>query len=147
MGGTRARGKAIGAVALVDVEDDSVGRPIRGQALELTYAAGGFGPRRRDSVLLTQIRAYDPARSYVEEAKTAPPGFADLQSRMAGSDQNRFRSWTASLRHSGFLLQIEGAATPMRRPANALATSFRPLSFASGASPLSLCGRQRKGDP
>jgi hypothetical protein len=38
--GPELGGKAIGAVALVDVEVDSaVGRPIRGQALELTYGA------------------------------------------------------------------------------------------------------------
>jgi hypothetical protein len=108
--GAELDGKAIGAVALLDVEVDSPnGQPIRGQALELTYGAGGFGPRRRDSVVLTQIRADDPARSYIEEARTTPPGFADLHSGMTGSDQNQFRSWTASLRHSGFLVQIQGA--------------------------------------
>ena len=61
--------KAIGTVALLDVEVDSAnGRPIRGQALELTYGAGGFGPPRRESVVLTQVRVDDPARSYLEEA-------------------------------------------------------------------------------
>jgi hypothetical protein len=44
--GPELDGKAIGALALLDVEVDSAnGRPIRGQALELTYGAGGFGPR------------------------------------------------------------------------------------------------------
>jgi hypothetical protein len=28
---------------------------------------------------------------------------------MAGSGQNRFRSWSASLKHNGFLVQIQGA--------------------------------------
>jgi hypothetical protein len=108
--GPELDGKAIGAVTLLDVEVDSAtGRLIRGQALELTYGAGGFGPPRRDSVVLTQIRADDPARSYLEEANTTPPGFADLDSSMIGSDQGQFRSWTASLRHSGFLVQIQGA--------------------------------------
>jgi hypothetical protein len=60
-------------------------------------------------VVVTQIRADDPARSYLEEAGTTPPGFADLRSGMAGSGQNHVRSWTASLRHDGFLVQIEGA--------------------------------------
>jgi hypothetical protein len=95
---------------LHDVQVDSpVGRPIRGHALELTYGAGGLEGPRRGSVVLTQIRADDPARSYLEEANTTPPGFADLHSSMIGSDQNQFRSWTASLRHSGFLVKIEGA--------------------------------------
>ena len=108
--GPELDGKAIGAVALQDVQVDSpLGRPIRGKALALTYGAGGFGPPRRDSVVLTQIRADDPARSYLEEANTTPPGFADLQSGMTGSDQNQFRSWTASLKHNGFLVKIEGA--------------------------------------
>jgi hypothetical protein len=107
--GPELDGKAIGAVALHDVQVDSpVGRPIRGQALKLTYGAGGLGGPRRGSVVLTQIRADDPARSYLEEANTTPPGFADLHSSMIGSDQNQFRSWTASLRHSGFLVKIEG---------------------------------------
>jgi hypothetical protein len=89
--GPELGGKAIGAVALLDVQVDSpVGRPIRGQALELTYGAGGFGPRRRDSVVLTQIRADDPAQSYLEEAGTIPPGFADLRSGTTGSGQNQF---------------------------------------------------------
>ena len=91
--GPELDGKAIGAVALQDVQVDSpLGRPIRGKALALTYGAGGFGPPRRDSVVLTQIRADDPARHYLEEANTTPPGFADLQSGMTGSDQNQFRS-------------------------------------------------------
>ena len=109
--GPELDGKAIGAVELHDVEVDSpAGRPIRGKALALTYGAGGLGPRRRGSVVLTQIRADDPARSYLEEASKTPAGFADLHSGMMGSDQNRmFRSWTASLRHDGFLVQIEGA--------------------------------------
>ena len=108
--GPELDGKAIGAVALQDVQVDSpLGRPIRGKALALTYGAGGFGPPRRDSVVLTQIRADDPARNYLEEANTTPPGFADLQSGMTGSDQNQFRSWTASLKHNGFLVKIEGA--------------------------------------
>ena len=110
--GPELDGKAIGAVQLLDVEVDSAkGRGIRGQALELTYGAGdSFGPPRRDSVVLTQIRADDPARSYLEGATTTPPGFADLQSGTAGSDpENMFRTWTASLRHNGFLVQIQGA--------------------------------------
>jgi hypothetical protein len=108
--GPELGGKAIGAVELQDVEVDSAaGRPIRGQALELTYGAGGFGPRRRESIVLTQIRADDPARRYFEEASATPPGFADLSAGTTGSDQNRFRSWTASLRHNGFLVQIQGA--------------------------------------
>jgi hypothetical protein len=108
--GPELGGKAIGAVQLVDVEVDSAsGRGIRGQALELTYGAGGFGPRRRDSVVLTQIPTDDPARSYLNEASATPPGFADLSSGTTGSDQDRFRSWTASLRHNGFLVQIQGA--------------------------------------
>lgn len=110
--GPELDGKAIGAVQLLDVEVDSAkGRGIRGQALELNYGAGdSFGPPRRDSVVLTQIRADDPARSYLEGATTTPPGFADLQSGTAGSDQeNMFRTWTASLRHNGFLVQIQGA--------------------------------------
>jgi hypothetical protein len=102
-------GKAIGEVALLDVEVDSVnGQGVRGKALELTYGASSFGPPRRDSVVLTQIRADDPARSYLEEAGTTPPGFADLHSGTAGSGQNQFRTWTASLRHGGFLVQIQG---------------------------------------
>lgn len=108
--GPEVGGKAIGAVQLVDVEVDSVnGRGNRGQALELTYGAGGFGPPRRDSVVVTQIRADDPARSYIEAASTTPPGFADLQSGITGSGDNRFRSWTASLKHDGFLVRIQGA--------------------------------------
>jgi hypothetical protein len=108
--GPELGGKAIGAVELQDVEVDSAaGRPIRGQALELTYGAGGFGPRRREYIVLTQIRADDPARRYFEEASATPPGFADLSAGTTGSDQNRFRSWTASLRHNGFLVQIQGA--------------------------------------
>jgi hypothetical protein len=102
--------RAIGAVQLVNVEVDSPpGRPIRGQALELTYGPSGFGPRHRDSVVLTQIRADDPAQSYIEGASTIPAGFADLHSGTSGDDQNRFRSWTALLRLGGFLVQIEGA--------------------------------------
>ncbi len=109
--GPELDGKAIGAVQLLDVEVDSAnGRGVRGEALDLTYGAGSFGPRRRDSVVLTQIRADDPARSYIGEASTTPRGFADLRSGMTGSDQkNMFRSWTASLRHNGFLVQIQGA--------------------------------------
>lgn len=109
--GPELGGRAIGGVQLFDVEvdiDSANGRGIRGQALELAYGAR-FGPRRRESVVLTQIRADDPARSYFEEASTTPPGFADLSSGTAGSGQNRFRTWTASLRHSGFLVQIQGA--------------------------------------
>jgi hypothetical protein len=109
--GPELDGKAIGAVQLVDVEVDSAkGRGIRGRALELTYGAGGAGPPRRDSVVLTQMRADDPARSHLDEASTTPPGFAWLHSGMTGSGQgNMFRSWTASLRHNGFLVQIQGA--------------------------------------
>jgi hypothetical protein len=108
--GPELGGKAIGAAELQDVDVDSpLGRGIRGQALELTYGAGAFGPPRRDSIVLTQMRADDPARSYLEEASTTPPGFADLSSGMTGSGQNQFRSWTASLRHDGFLVRIEGA--------------------------------------
>jgi hypothetical protein len=108
--GPELDGKAIGAVALQDVQVDSpLGRLIRGKALALTYGAGGLGPPRRDSVVLTQIRADDPARSYIEEADTTPPGFADLHTSMVGSDRNQFRSWRASLRHNGFLIQIQGA--------------------------------------
>jgi len=88
--------------------DSMNGRGIRGQAVELAYGAGGFGPGRRDSVVRTQIREDDPARSYIDAASTTPRGFADLDSGMTGSDQNRFRSWTASLRHSGLLVQIQG---------------------------------------
>jgi hypothetical protein len=110
--GPELGGRAIGGVQLLDVEvdiDSAKGRGIRGQALELAYGAGGFGPRRRDSVVVTQIRADDPARSYFEEASRTPPGFADLRSGTAVSGQNRFRTWTASLRYGGFLVQIEGA--------------------------------------
>jgi hypothetical protein len=110
--GPELGGRAIGAVQLLDVEvdiDSAKGRGIRGQTVELTYGAGSFGPLRRDSVVVTQIRADDPARSYLEEASTTPPGFADLRSGTTVSDQNRFRSWRASLRQGGFLVQIEGA--------------------------------------
>jgi hypothetical protein len=108
--GPELGGKAIGPVALLRVDVDSPpGRPIRGQALELTYGAGSFGPRSPGSIALTQMRADDPARSYLGEASTTPPGFADLSSGMTGSGQNQFRSWIASLRHDGFLVQIQGA--------------------------------------
>jgi hypothetical protein len=123
--GPELGGKAIGAVALHAVEVDSaVGRPVRGQALELTYGAGGFGAPRRDSIVLTQMRADDPARSYLEEASTTPPGFADLHSGMTSSGQNQFRSWTASLRHNGFLVQIQGADRELVLRA---ARSLRPI--------------------
>jgi hypothetical protein len=108
--GPELDGKPIGEVALVDVEvDATAGRRIRGKALELTYGPGSFGPRHHDSVVLTQIRADDPARSYLGEASATPSGFADLHSGISGSDLNRFRTWTTSLRHGGFLVQIVGA--------------------------------------
>jgi hypothetical protein len=123
--GPELGGKSIGAVELQDVDVDSpLGRGIRGQALEVTYGAGGFGPPRRDSIVLTQIRADDPARSYLEEASTTPPGFADLHSGMTGSGQNQFRSWTASLRHDGFLVQIQG---PDRALVLRAAQELRPI--------------------
>lgn len=50
--------------------DSASGSGIRGQALELIYGAGGVGPPRRDSVVLTQMRADDPARSHLDEAST-----------------------------------------------------------------------------
>jgi hypothetical protein len=87
--GPELGGKAIGAVALGDVEVDSaVGRPIRGEALELTYGAGGFGPRRRDSIVFGQIRADDPAQSYIEAASTTHKDspISSLGSRAATSN-------------------------------------------------------------
>jgi hypothetical protein len=93
-----------------DVDVDSpLGQGIRGEAVELTYGADSFGPPSRDSIVLKRIRVDDPARSYLEEASSDPPGFADLSSGTTSSDQNQFHSWTASLRHNGFLIQIQGA--------------------------------------
>jgi hypothetical protein len=68
--------------------DSAVGRPIRGEALELTYGAGGFGPCRHDSIDFGQIRADDPAQSYIEAASTTHKDspISSLGSRAATSN-------------------------------------------------------------
>ena len=48
-------------------------------------------------------------REATSRGKHHPPGFADLNSGIAGSDQNRLHSLSASLRRGGFLVQIQGA--------------------------------------